>query len=176
MKRLAFLAVVACLCGCALPRTGRAGMITYTETATGSGSLGTHNFTDAMVTITGTGDTANITSPFSGTFELSITTVKVTVAGIGTATFTDSVEVADTQHASIAGFIDITHPRDILGTNNSIFATYDLKTAIGPVSGPADASGVGIDFPTTLGNFVLTSVENDTPLSRRPPPPPNPPR
>jgi hypothetical protein len=45
MKRLAFLAVVACLCGCALTGTGRAEfIITFAQNganvvATGSGSL-----------------------------------------------------------------------------------------------------------------------------------------
>jgi hypothetical protein len=41
MKRFAFLAVVACLCGCALPGTGRADIITYEYKTSLSLSSGT---------------------------------------------------------------------------------------------------------------------------------------
>jgi hypothetical protein len=88
MKRLALLAVV---CVGALAGTGRAGPITYTEQFTASGSLGTQSFTNAMVTITGTGDTANIVS--SGLNIFNPVTATVTIAGLGTATFTDSLRV-----------------------------------------------------------------------------------
>jgi hypothetical protein len=162
MKRLAFLAAVACLCGCALPGTGRAGPITYTETATGSGSLGGTSFTDATVTITGTGDTANIRDSVPGFFNNSPITATVTVAGIGTATFTGTIIVHDNQPTSLVAFSDETAGADILGTSGSPFDTYDLKTAVGPVSGPADEVGFGRDLATTDGAFVLNSVVNDT--------------
>jgi hypothetical protein len=53
MKRLAFLAVVGCLCDCVLSGTGRAESITYTETFTASGTLVSQSFTNAQITITG---------------------------------------------------------------------------------------------------------------------------
>jgi hypothetical protein len=40
MKRLAFLAVVACLCGCALAGTGRADDIVISDLANPSGGFG----------------------------------------------------------------------------------------------------------------------------------------
>jgi hypothetical protein len=162
MKRLAVLATVACLWGCALPGTGRAGLITYTETATGSGSLGGTAFTDAMVTVTGTGDTANVTS--SGGVFSNFITVTVTVAGIaGTATFTDSIRVFDVPVATGAGFEDFTLMGDILGTISSPpFDTYDLKSAVGPVTNTADSFGLNTAYPTTDGNFILNTIDNGT--------------
>jgi hypothetical protein len=47
----------------------------------------------------------------------------------------------------------------ILFTNNASFSTYDLKTAFGPVLGPA-AFNPGHSFPTTDGLFVLNSIPN----------------
>lgn len=43
-----------------------AGVITYTESAVGTGALGTSSFVGALVTVTFVGDTANITgsAPF----------------------------------------------------------------------------------------------------------------
>ena len=94
MKRWAFLAAVACLCGCALGGTGRAESITYTEQATASGSLGSTSFTNALVTLTFAGDTANVTQIGQGEFANSTGTATVTVAGIGTATFTATTSTA----------------------------------------------------------------------------------
>jgi hypothetical protein len=162
MKRFAFLAAVACLCSGVLTGTGRAGMLTYTETATGSGSLGGTSFTDAMISITGTGDTANVTDSIPGFFNNTLTTVTVTVAGIGTATFTGTILVHDNQPESFVAFTNETKGVDILGTTGSPFDTFDLKTAIGPVSGPAYENGFGVALPTTDGAFVLNSVVNDT--------------
>jgi hypothetical protein len=161
MKRLAFLAAVACLCSGFLTGTGRAGLITYTETATGSGSLGGTAFTDAMVTVTGTGDTANVTTDGFGNVE-NVITVTVTVAGVGTGTFTNSTRVFDNQF-NAAAFEDTAIGADILGTFSvPPFDTYDLKTAIGPITNTADNFGFGFTFPTTDGNFILNSVVNNT--------------
>src|ERR1700719_2352887 len=73
-----------------------AGPITYTEQATASGSLGSTPFSSALVTITFTGDTANVTGG-SGFFANNVGTATVNVSGIGTATFTSGLEVFDNQ-------------------------------------------------------------------------------
>ena len=162
MKRLAVLAVVACLWGCALPGTGRAGPITYTETFTASGSLGTKIFTDAMVTITGTGDTANVTHPFTGLFD-NTTTATVDIAGIGTATPTTSFHAfaASYSIATAAGF-NFGGNVIIVDTENSAFATYDLKSSIGPESGPVFEPGLSFIFPTDQGDLDFTGITGDS--------------
>jgi hypothetical protein len=106
MKRLAVLAVVACLCGCALAGTGRADSITYTQEATASGSLSSHTFKNAMVTLTFTGDTASVFGNGLGSFFNMGGTAAVSVAGIGSATFTDDIWVADFQSDGSVQFLN----------------------------------------------------------------------
>jgi hypothetical protein len=158
MKRFAVLAAVAWLCGCALPATGRAGMIVYTETVDATGSLGSlGSFTDKLVTITLTGNTANVTNPASGEF-VNFDTCTVNVAGLGTATFTDSIFVGSNQNFTEAGFFDNSQSQDtILSTIDATLATYDLKTSIGPISNTASFNPT-VTFPTTDGNFQITAL------------------
>ena len=85
------------------------------------------------MTLTETADTSGITG--SGTYVLP-GTVTVTVPGIGTGTFTDLMEVFSNQSVADGGFFDLTQG-NVLFSNNAAFATYDLSTAIGPLSGPS---------------------------------------
>jgi hypothetical protein len=139
MKRFAVLAAAACLSACALTGTGRAGSITYTETFTASGTLGTlGSFTNAQVTITGTGDTANVIP--SGVDFFNSVTATVTVKGLGTATVTDTIYALDEPGftPAMAGFSDPT-TFSFIETKNSFFTNYALTTPIQPpVSGPLD--------------------------------------
>jgi hypothetical protein len=162
MKHLAFLAAVACLWGGALPGTGRAGLITYTEQFAASGSLGTTTFTDAMVTITGIGDTANIQHSGANTINV-LTAATVTIAGIGTATFTDTLEAEDKPafNPVRAGFDDFTNNGHILmETGNSVFAGYDLTTSIGPASGPSTSFSQALG--TDQGSLTFSSFGDST--------------
>jgi hypothetical protein len=161
MKRLALLAVVACVCGCALSGSARAGPVTYTEQFTGAGSLNGTPYTGALVTFTFTGDTANIMHPEPLLFNNRPGNATVTVPGIGTATFTDAVAVFDNQGNPSAGFTDFTSLNDLLNVENGIFSSYALDTSIGPVSGQA-VFGPGQGIPTTLGSFVIDSIAGDT--------------
>jgi hypothetical protein len=106
MKRIAVLVVAACLCGYALAGTGRAGSITYTETFTASGTLGSlGSFTNAQVTITGAGDTANVGQSGANFINQSILGT-VTVAGTGTATLTDLIGAQSRTAGGDGGFFD----------------------------------------------------------------------
>lgn len=155
MKILKGLFVVAfCAIG------AQAASITFTETQNGIGSLGGTSFNDALVTLTLTGNTSNITNPSSGIYDL-IGTATVSVAGVGSATFTDSIEVFVDQNTPAAGFTDLTLPGapDILENHSSSYSTYTLNTAIGPLTGfpggnPSDS------FATTAGAFILSSSGN----------------
>jgi hypothetical protein len=160
MKRLAFLAVVACLCGCALVGTGRAESITYTETFTATGTLtspgGTVTpFTGAQVTITATADTGNSRHPVPGVF--LVTAGSATIAGIGTGNFTDILTVADNTGSERLIIADTNTSSEIVDTTSSAFATYDLSTSIGPVSGPPNGANNGSSFNTSLGELQFTS-------------------
>jgi PEP-CTERM motif len=142
----------------AADRRADASLITYTETDTASGSLGGTPFTDALVTIVFTGDTADVTGG-GGVFFNEVGTVTVTVAGLGTATFTDSMEINANQSIipSFVGIGDNTVAGTILGTESAGLSSYDLMTSIGPVSGIAVLNPGHHTFNTTSGDFTLTS-------------------
>jgi hypothetical protein len=140
--------------------------ITYTETATASGSLNGVAFTNASIVLTENGNTTNVTNPSLGQF-LNVGTVSLSINSGTPVTFTDTVAVrssnASTFANSVADFIDLTFNSAILGTQNSAFATYDLTTAIGPITSTTNILfNPGFLFPTSGGIFILTSVGNPT--------------
>jgi hypothetical protein len=70
--------------------------IVYMESGLASGTIGGSTFTNALVQVTASGDTANVVTLTDGTYTLyanlsSLT--RVTIAGIGTATITDATAV-----------------------------------------------------------------------------------
>ncbi len=158
-KRLAAVMLLGFACGIA--PAARGDMLVYTETFTASGSLGGMNFTDQAVTLTGRGDTSNISG--GGNFFLDTETASVAVAGLATATFTDTITVFDVhivQFGGIFGFTDDNGPGgDILDVMAAPFLTYDLSSPIGPVVGSfADFSSLNNPTGTSAGDLVFTSV------------------
>jgi len=151
---------------------GSAGPITYVEQGSESGSLGGVSFTNALVTITVTGDTGMVLTPIGspGLFE-DLGTATVSVAGIGTATFTDQMEAFDSQTVDWAGISDHSHSDLItLVTVNPLFASYTLATGIGPVSGSTMINSAQ-SFPTTAGSLILNSVTGNSTFSATVPEP-----
>jgi len=93
-------------------------------------------FTDSLVTLTMTGDTSSIDGPAGSPTSYALGgTVRVAVAGTGSDTITDVMEVMVSQGPNViiptafAGFIDLV---DIAGvfTGNSGFDTYTMATGI----------------------------------------------
>jgi hypothetical protein len=137
--------------------------VTYTEQAIASGTLGGSSFTSALVTIVFTGDTVNVTGG-GGFFTNAVGIATVTVGGIGTATFTDSMEAFDNQifgPPAAAGIGDITVPGSVLDTFNTVFASYDLTSSIGPVPGGSFIRP-DLTFGTTLGGLNISSAGDST--------------
>jgi len=136
--------------------------ITYIEDATASGSLGGVGFTDADIVFSMTGDTNNatrLTSPSGSFVDSNFGTLTVSVAGGTPATFTEGPVVFHSDAGAIArvGFLT---PDNLIIANSSVSASgYDLKTSIGPLSGPAQIEP-GFPHPTTGGDFILTSVSS----------------
>jgi hypothetical protein len=154
MKRLALAAAVACLWGWALPGTGRAGMITYSDKVTASGSLGGTPFTDKVVTLTFTGDTSNVTG--SGFITNSTPTATVNIQGVGMATFTDSMNVADKTDGA---FFFEDNGLVLVEIPNSVFTTYDLKSPLGPLAFSNTLLN-SISANTNAGTFMFTLTYN----------------
>jgi hypothetical protein len=135
---------------------------TYTETVTATGTLGGVRFNDALVTLTTTADTANITSPVAGFSTLTGTPGSVTIAGTGSATFSFDLIVFSNQISGVAGIEAHTTGSlyaDVIDTINPTFATYDLSSSIGPVTGTAFTNG-GPPFATSSGALVITSTSS----------------
>ena len=172
--RCVFASLISMLC----VANATAFPVTYTETATISGSLNGVPFVDAVITITGSGDTANIVHGMPCCFRnnLGVSTVTFDLAGFGTGTFTDLVAVVVNQTntegipgqpdtgISGAGFSDFTSNFLILWTLDPAFASWDLSTDIGPLTNAAfcncEQDGVfDIFFPTTLGLLHISASD-----------------
>ena len=142
-----------------LSAAASAGPITFTVTQNGIGSLGGTPFNNALVTIVLTTDTSTIFSGGAGLLE-DIGPATVTVAGIGTATFTDTIlAFDDNQNPPEAGIIDSVGHKVILLDQNAAFSTYALNTAIGPLSG-GPLGSQALPFPTSMGDFILSSSDS----------------
>ena len=127
--------------------------IVVTDTTTATGSLDGIAFTNALVTLTLTGDTANVT----GTVAFVLPGIAtVSVAGVSD-TFTDNVMAVVNNSVGDGGFGDFTNKGGLLFTINPAFLTYDLTSSIGPLSG---TSGIdhGVLFLTSGGVFDMTSA------------------
>jgi hypothetical protein len=150
-----------------------AGLITYTETVTGSGSLGSQAFTDALITIRGTADTSKV--QLSGSDFFVAASTQVSVASVGTGTFTDMIDVVNIQPNSLPfgdlppggdvaelAFVVLINAtddidKDLLGNLNDVFATYNLQSSLGPISGLADLNKFS-RYNTTAGTFEIDAV------------------
>ncbi len=130
---------------------------TYELTTVASGTLGGIPFTNAALDLRSVADTNNIQRGNAlGTDYYYVTNnqLTVTVAGIGTATFTD-VTRTTTYPFTQAGFEDV-GVEFVLLTFNPIFGPYDLRSDIGPASGRSFSSA-GRVYPTTLGPLIFSA-------------------
>lgn len=160
MKRLRLAVLVAFALVLAGGHMASASPITYTEQAVVSGTIGQTLFSGADITIQWTGDTANVTG--SAGFYTNIAgtnAVSVTISGVGSTVFTDDVEVFVNQGfvPPAVGFGLTGGGGSILDTLDNAFATYDLTTAIGPLTSEAFIRE-DLFFGTGLGALNLTAV------------------
>ncbi|MBX9602967.1 MAG: PEP-CTERM sorting domain-containing protein [Bryobacteraceae bacterium] len=169
-----------------------AGQINYVVTGTASGTIGGIPFTNALVQVTATADTANVVSLSLEGYEVfanvaSSTTVMI--AGIGTATVTGGAEPGVSPNPvgvfSFPSPIPIDSqfpvlPYVVIGTldnpptlnsftgigliGSNALLGYDLRTSIGPIT--AIPGGVnyseGLFVYTTLGNLTFTQNHSPT--------------
>jgi hypothetical protein len=115
--------------------------------------LGVTAFTNALVTIALVGDTSFVGNDVGST--------TVSVSGVGTASFTDTLFVTDNVANPSAQISDLTRSQLIFGTMAPAVATYDLRGPIGPIAGTSLINAFVV-FPTTAGNFEMTSVAGNT--------------
>jgi hypothetical protein len=143
---------------CAVP-------ITYTETDTASGSLNGVAFSNATIVLSETSDTTNVTNPSPGFFE-NVGTITLSINGTAPVTFTGtptgvSVDQATGFGNPLADFFD-SSVGIIIGALDPAFGTYDLTTAIGPITATGVVFAGDTFFPTSGGGFILTGVFEPT--------------
>ena len=132
-----------------------ASSVYYTESMTASGVLDTTTFTNKLVTIVLNGNTANIVNPNPGIYA-DPGTATVTVAGLGTDTFTDTMVAYVNQNTDVAGIDDTAVTLIVLANHNLGFATFAMIPPIGPLPG-ASVGNSGTSFATAGGSFEITS-------------------
>ena len=133
--------------------SAHADIITFTEiTTTASGNLDGTAFSNALVSLVLTGDRTNVDGEEAPEFTL-IGTGTVSVAGVGSDTFTDTIDVFVNSLAGqgAGGISDLTLNRLILGTLSPGFSGYDLSTSFGPLTG-LGSFNPGQVFPTAGNN------------------------
>ncbi len=142
--------------------------IVYTESDTASGSLGGVQFTNVLVTFTANANTSGV-GPYpgvAGVLGVDNTSAAVSVAGFGEATFTLPTltyvrQVAGQFNPVRVGLEEGTLTStglDIIDVSNPVLATYDLTSAIGPLTGGVSGGGAGtLSFGTTAGDLIIDS-------------------
>lgn len=154
----------------AAPFALHASSLTYTDTFTGSGSIGGTNFTNAVVTFTATADPSNLINEGGGIFALTPSTpVSFSIAGGASGVFTDNLQLFVNQSSNIAGLGDNTNDFALLYTSNPTFGSYELG-AIGATSGPSVFNSFTATlgeavYGTNQGGFDLTAVGNSSTFS-----------
>ena len=132
--------------------------IVYRTTTTATGTLGGTPFSNALVTITGVGDTTSVTCVVNYCETASLDAA-VSVTGIGTADFTIDVRLFVAWSVEAVGFYDNAQ-FDILDTYNAALVGYDLQSPLGPVTGESAINDES--YATTLGLLLLTSAGDST--------------
>lgn len=138
----------------------RAELLTYTVSIMASGSLGAETFTDARVMLSLTADGDAVTES-GGIFSTPVAPAFVEVEGIGVAEFTDDIAVwlnttVDSGTNAFALFVNRTTGFGIFGVISPDLLSYDLRSAVGPVSGTSGLN-LGRAYGTTLGDFSMSS-------------------
>jgi len=157
---LAFLASTAVM---------HAAPVTYIEKFFGDVTIGSATYNNKNITLTGVGNTADITTPNSYEY-LDEVTATFSIAGGPSGTFTNKLDIYEDQTNSLgalvgAGFAsELYSGYDIMGTSNAAFGSYDLAYSIGPVSGGSESNAGGSGFldPTNKGLFTVDAVSGDT--------------
>jgi hypothetical protein len=151
----AFIAAGAVSAGSASAAT-----LTFVEMATANGSLNGQAFTGALVTFSGSADTSNIVISGPNVYNLAIALMRVTVAGVGTDTFTDQIVLVSNQSFQAIGLGDVSINQAILFAGTPP-GSYDLSTSFGPVTG-RPIFNPGTPFNTTAGVFGLNVASTVT--------------
>jgi hypothetical protein len=136
----------------ALPAT--AGVITFTLSADGSGSLNGTAFSDELITFTQVTDTTAITAGCGYPCAPSVATNTVTIAGVGTETITGATYFFD----NAINLVGITNAPGsaFLAAEDFSLGAYVMLTGFGPTAYPL-YGGSGVLNESTSGGLLTVS-------------------
>lgn len=145
----------------AVPLAAHAVPITYTETATASGTLNGQTFTNTLVTFTGSGDTTGVGVYIPPNTFFNRVPITVTIASLGISATLDSGDIfyADTAQ-DVQGVGNPGSGLFVLGQTDSV--SYNLLTALSPVTGSLESFTPLGSTSTSDGTLQLTSASNIT--------------
>ena len=163
MTRL--ILILAATCGaiafCASPAA--AAPVTFIHTGSGSGSLEGVPFDVSAFSITASGDTGNRTAFDSSGYFIDHDAASIDIAGLGTLTFLTDTRTFVNNGSSIVGFsrAGVSGADLFNGPQDSAFATWDMLSSIGPISGTAGLLQWTLSpVETNLGTLVLDGSED----------------
>lgn len=130
--------------------------INYIFKGNATGSVDSTVFSNSQVTITVSADTENVFFDGDNIFYVISSSAVIDIAGIGPGRLTREMTVFNLQadNYSFAGLQQ--DSMDVIIVDNPEFATYDLKSSLGPLSYGYLSYGLS-DIPTTMGTVVFNS-------------------
>lgn len=136
--------------------------IVYTSDFTATGTIGAQGFSGAAVQLVFVGDTTNVFTDGVGILRNVIGTATLTIAGLGSSTFTSPIGVFANQKFSppAAGFFDNSSSGSLVATLSSGFAAYTLGP-IGPTLGSSFFRS-DLSYNTTNGALNFSAVSSST--------------
>ncbi len=150
--------------GLLFPSLALSDPLVFTFSGIGSGTLGGEEFTDSTFTFTFFSSTDDLSTPALYPHDITTpegTTAKFTIDGVASGYFAGDQAVFVNESEDDVG-IWVYAPPDFLTLGNYAFATYNLKTNIGPIGGTASA--LSEILPVSVANgpgtepLSLTSV------------------
>lgn len=156
MKRGLFLFVLLFSIGAA------AGTLNYTFTAVVDGSLNGTAFSGATITFNLSENTAAISG---SSFNAPSAAFSLTGFSDGTVSnpyvfVNQGACTASSEYPSVSSCVGIGTTDDIIDIASNVFATYDLKTAIGPILDGTPATNLGTSWATSEGDLIFTNISD----------------
>lgn len=155
MKRSIFIAgLIAAL---AFPvNNAFSAAITFTLTGHGSGSIAGNPFSDVDFTVTATGDTANRQSLLGFAYFIDNDTASINISGIGDYTFSTATRFFVNNANNYVGFSHAgSLGADLFANQNAAFASWDMLSSIGPVTGTGVTLQWDFSPVVTSGGILL---------------------
>jgi hypothetical protein len=155
------LVLVLAVIGCAVAfsaSSASAASILFIHEASGSGSLAGVPFDTSDFTIRAAGDLSNrVAVPGPNVYYIDHDAVTIEIDGLGTLTLLDDTRTFVANDHSVVGFSRAGEGGSDLfdGPFNPSFATWDMLSSIGPVSGLGGAMQWGSGILTDQGLLVL---------------------